>query len=48
MATTALKRRFDWARLTDEELLAVRLCDLPVRIEGTVLEERVATPALRA
>lgn len=38
---TALKRKFDWEGLTDEELLALRLCDLPVRIEGTPLEERV-------
>lgn len=41
MATTALRRRFDWERLTDEALLEVRLSDLPVRIEGTPLEERV-------
>jgi hypothetical protein len=27
--------------MTDEELLSLRLCDLPVRIEGTPLEERV-------
>src|SRR5918997_1297048 len=38
---TAVRRKFDWARVTDEELLNLRLCDLPVRIEGTVLEERV-------
>jgi hypothetical protein len=41
MATTALIRKFDWGSVTDEELLGLRLCDLPVRIEGTVLEERV-------
>jgi hypothetical protein len=38
---TALKRKFDWEGLTDEELLSMRLSDLPVRIEGTPLEERV-------
>jgi hypothetical protein len=38
---TALKRKFDWEGLTDEELLALRLSELPVRIEGTPLEERV-------
>ena len=35
------RARFDWERLTDEELLRMRLCDLPLRIKGTVLEERV-------
>jgi hypothetical protein len=29
-------------RLTDEQLLDLRLCDLPLKIEGTVLEGRVA------
>ena len=38
---TASGRKFDWQRVTDEELLRLRLCDLPVRIEGTPLEERV-------
>lgn len=38
---TALRRKFDWERVTDEELLSLRLSDLPVRIEGTPLEERV-------
>lgn len=32
----------DWADLPDEELLKLRLADLPVRIEGTVLEGRIA------
>ena len=32
----------DWASLPDEQLLDVRLCDLPVRIEGSVLEARIA------
>ena len=30
-----------WAALKDEELLAVRMCDLGVRIEGSELEARV-------
>jgi len=38
---TALRRKFDWEGVTDEELLGLRLSDLPVRIEGTPLEERV-------
>ena len=32
----------DWPQLTDEELLGVRLSDLPLRIEGSVLEGRLA------
>ena len=32
----------DWARLSDDDLLDVRMCDLGLRIEGTVLQERVA------
>ena len=39
--TTAVRRKFNWERVTDEELLSLRLSDLPVRIEGTPLEERV-------
>ena len=31
-----------WAKLADEELLAWRICDLGVRIEGSELEPRVA------
>jgi hypothetical protein len=31
-----------WAALKDEELLAMRICDLGVRIEGSELEQRVA------
>jgi hypothetical protein len=31
-----------WASTTDEELLALRLSDLKVRIEGTCLEKRIA------
>ena len=32
---------FRWDRITDGQLLDHRLCDLPLRIEGTVLERRV-------
>jgi hypothetical protein len=32
----------DWPSLPDEQLLDVRLCDLPVQIPGTVMEERIA------
>lgn len=31
----------DWAGLPDKELLDLRLCDLGLRVEGTVLEQRV-------
>ena len=31
-----------WAKLSDEELLDVRLANLWLRVEGSVLEERVA------
>jgi hypothetical protein len=31
-----------WANLPDEELLAVRMCDLDLSIEGSSLEDRVA------
>ncbi len=31
----------DWTRLRNEDLLAVRICDLGVRIEGSELEERI-------
>jgi hypothetical protein len=31
----------EWAALPEEELLQLRLCDLGLRIEGTVLEERI-------
>ncbi len=30
-----------WAKFTDEELLDLRLCDLGLRIDGTILEERL-------
>jgi hypothetical protein len=32
----------DWPALSDEQLLDVRMCDLPLQIAGTVMEERVA------
>jgi hypothetical protein len=32
----------NWAELPDEELLDLRLADLPLRIEGTILEGRIA------
>ena len=31
---------FKWHLMTDKQLLDLRLCDLPIRIEGTPLEER--------
>ena len=34
-------REPEWTRLSDRELLDVRLCDLGVRIEGSILDERV-------
>ncbi len=43
MASAATGRaKIALEQLTDEDLLEFRLCDLPVRIEGTHLEERVA------
>jgi hypothetical protein len=33
--------RLKWDLLTDEQLLDLRLCDLPIRIKGTPLEQRV-------
>jgi len=32
----------DWASWTDEQLLAVRMCDLGLTIEGTTIEPRIA------
>ena len=32
----------DWADLPDEQLLDFRLCDLPLRIEGSPVESRIA------
>jgi hypothetical protein len=31
----------DWPQLSDEELLGLRFCDLPLRIEGTAMETRI-------
>jgi len=36
-----LNPRRDWQHLADEQLLDLRLCDLPLGIEGTVMEQRV-------
>ena len=36
------RRTFPWAKLPREELLDVRLCDLRLSIEGTILEQRIA------
>jgi hypothetical protein len=35
------RKRKSWSRLGDEALLNLRLCDLGLRIEGTVLERRI-------
>ena len=32
----------DWPALPDEQLLDLRMCDLPLQIEGTVVETRIA------
>lgn len=32
----------EWADLPDDQLLDIRLADLPIRIEGSVVEERIA------
>src|SRR6478672_9219203 len=32
----------EWASLTDEQLLDLRLCDLHLKLEGSPLEERIA------
>ena len=36
-----MRTKFRWHRITDEQLLETRLRDLPIRIEGTPLEDRV-------
>jgi hypothetical protein len=36
------KREPDWVSLRDDELLDLRLCDLKLRIPGTMLEDRIA------
>lgn len=32
---------FSWRRVTDEQLLDMRLCDLPIRIAETALAQRI-------
>jgi hypothetical protein len=36
------KKEPEWAEYLDDELLELRMCDLGLRIEGTVLEDRIA------
>lgn len=36
------QERFWWVDCTDEQLLEVRMCDLNLTIEGTILEKRIA------
>lgn len=38
----AVGRVFPWENLSDEELLDWRLCDLGLRLAGTVIEERIS------
>ncbi len=33
--------RIQWSRIKDEDLLNLRLCDLPIKIEGTPLKRRI-------
>ena len=33
----------DWAALSDDKLLEIRMCDLGLRVEGTGIEARIAT-----
>ena len=33
--------RFPWHRLTDEQLLDLRICDLPIKIKGSFLEPHI-------
>jgi hypothetical protein len=44
-ARRAANKTFPWARWSDERLLGLRVCDLGVTIEGTVLERRIAEVA---
>ena len=47
-ATTPRKtRRHPWARLPDEALLDVRLCDLGVTLDGSPLARDVGSPSAR-
>lgn len=36
-----MKARIQWSRVTDEQLLNLRICDLPLRLEGNPLMRRV-------
>jgi hypothetical protein len=33
--------RFPWQRLSDEQLLDLRICDLPIKIKGSFLEPQI-------
>ena len=33
--------RIQWSRIKDEDLLQLRICDLPIKIEGTPLKRRI-------
>src|SRR5262245_23833562 len=41
-APRSRRNDFPWAELPDSNLLAWRMCDLGLKIEGTILEERIA------
>ena len=41
MGDMAAKRRRSLATMSDEQLLAMRMCDLGLKVEGTALEDRV-------
>jgi hypothetical protein len=36
-----LSYRFPWHRLTDDQLLDLRICDLPIKIKGSFLEPHI-------
>src|SRR6185369_1280633 len=37
----AVSYRFPWHRLSDEQLLDLRICDLPIKIKGSFLEPHI-------
>ena len=39
--STKVSLKHGWQHLEDEQLLDLRLCDLPLNIEGTVMEQRI-------
>ena len=39
--STRNSNRFPWNRLTDEQLLDMRICDLPIKIKGSFLEPHI-------